>query len=252
MKLTEIPELVNWPETLYLFLERVGPFQNTAHAAWQELHARVSDISKNSQITGYLSLYKREPKIYRAGVSVASEPSTLPKGLEFQKFSDGKYSRFVLTGPYSDLPAASGRVFEIVAERKIRMRDDYCIENYLTDARTAPHDQDITEILTPTRQAVEKFRLAATDKMDDFVAIARGDVRFWPHGPGQNIEIALDGDTARLQSQFAKQVHNRGAGFCGARLAIHGNLQFRNHPYSPVFREIRRGTSLGISSATLR
>jgi hypothetical protein len=30
------------------------------------------------------------------------------------------------------------------------MRDDYCIENYLTDLRTTPHDQCITEILIPT------------------------------------------------------------------------------------------------------
>ena len=31
---------------------------------------------------------------------------------------------------YANLPEASGRVFEIVAEKKIQMRDDYCIEHY--------------------------------------------------------------------------------------------------------------------------
>jgi effector-binding domain-containing protein len=91
-----------------------------------------------------------QPKIYRAGVSLAAEPVKLPAGLEYSKFEGGKYSRFVLTGPYPNLPQACGRVFEIVSERKLKLRDDYCIENYATDPRTTPEEQLVTEILIPT------------------------------------------------------------------------------------------------------
>ena len=98
----------------------------------------------------YLSLYKVQPKIYRAGVSLAAGPVKLPAGLEYAKFEGGKYSRFVLTGSYSNLPQASGRVFEMVSERKIKLRDDYCIENYVNDPRTTPEEQLVTEILIPT------------------------------------------------------------------------------------------------------
>jgi hypothetical protein len=56
----------------------------------------------------------------------------------------------VLTGPYSLLPEACGRVFDIVSEKKIQLRDDYGIENYANDPRTTPEDQLITEILVPT------------------------------------------------------------------------------------------------------
>jgi effector-binding domain-containing protein len=150
MDLTEEPEIVTWPETHYVFLEKIGPFRNTAPQAWQTVHQLVSGISEHSKITGYLSLYKVQPKIYRAGVSVAAEPVKLPAGLEYAKFKGGKYSRFVLTGSYSNLPQASGRVFEIVAEKKIKVRDDFCIENYVTDPRTTPEDQLVTEILIPT------------------------------------------------------------------------------------------------------
>jgi DNA gyrase inhibitor GyrI len=97
-----------------------------------------------------MSLYKAEPKIYRAGVSVAAEPKSLPENLRYEKFKGGKYSRFVLTGSYANLGQASGRVFEIVAEKKIQMRDDYCIENYTNDPRTTPEDQLVTHILIPT------------------------------------------------------------------------------------------------------
>jgi effector-binding domain-containing protein len=149
MNLTETPVIVTWPETHYVFLEKIGPFQNTAPAAWGSVPQFVPAISKHNKITGYMSLYKVAPKIYRAGVSVAAAPQQLPEGLTYEKFKGGKYMKFVLTGPYSDLPKASGRVLEIVAEKKIQLRDDYCIENYTTDPRVTPVDKLVTEILLP-------------------------------------------------------------------------------------------------------
>jgi effector-binding domain-containing protein len=139
MNLTETPVLVTWPETHYVFLEKIGPFQNTAPAAWGILHKSVPAISEHNKITSYMSLYKVGPKIYQQ----------LPEDLAYEKFKGGKYMKFVLTGPYSDLPRASGRVFEIVAEKKIQLRDDHCIENYATDPRTTPEDKLVTEILVP-------------------------------------------------------------------------------------------------------
>ena len=150
LKLTQEPKPVTWPETHYVFVEKIGPFQNTAGQAWQNLHQLVPTISEHNQITGYASLYKVGPKVYRAGVSLAAAPQNLPEGLQYEKFKGGKYSRFVLTGPYALLPEASGRVFEIVGKKNIRLRDDFCIENYVNDPRTTPEEQLITEILIPT------------------------------------------------------------------------------------------------------
>ena len=150
MKLTQDPEVVTWPETHYVFVEKVGPFQNTAPQAWQEVHPLVARISEHNKVTGYMSLYKIGPKIYRAAVAVTAEPKNLLENMRYEKFKGGRYSRFVLIGSYANLPEASGRVFEIVAEKKIQMRDDFCIENYKNDPRTTPEDQLVTEILIPT------------------------------------------------------------------------------------------------------
>jgi DNA gyrase inhibitor GyrI len=150
MQLTEEPEIVTWPETHYVYIEKVGPFQNTAAQAWQDLHRLVPKISEQNQITGYMSLYKVGPKIYRAGVSLAAAPKDLPEGLTYTNFKGGKYSRFVLNGSYSQLPEASVRVFHIVSEKKIQLRDDFCIENYVNDPRTTPEEQLVTQILIPT------------------------------------------------------------------------------------------------------
>jgi effector-binding domain-containing protein len=150
MKLTQEPEVVHWPETHYVYIEKMGPFSDAAPAAWSTAHPQVPALTENNKITGYTSFYKRGPKIYRAGFSLAAPPQSLPDGFEYEKFRGGKYSRFVLTGSYSDLGEASGRVFEIVAEKGIKMREDFCIENYVTDPRTTPEDQTVTEILIPT------------------------------------------------------------------------------------------------------
>jgi effector-binding domain-containing protein len=150
VNLNEQPQIVQWPETHYVFIERVGPFQTNAPQAWQDLHKLIPALAASDQITGYTSLYKMGPQVYRAGVSLAFRPDQLPERLAYTKFSGGKFSRFVLTGPYENLGKASGRVMEIIAETKLPVRDDYFLENYVNDPRTTPPEQLVTEILVPT------------------------------------------------------------------------------------------------------
>jgi hypothetical protein len=78
--------IVNWPETQYAFIEKIGPFQTNAPAAWHELQALLPAIAEHNKITGYMSLYKMGPDVYRAGVSVAAEPKNLPSNLKYEKF----------------------------------------------------------------------------------------------------------------------------------------------------------------------
>ena len=150
MNLNEHPESVTWPATHYAFVEKIGPFKDTAQQAWQEVRSFSREIATNNKITGAMSLYKMGPKIYRAGYILAAPPVQLPEGLLYESFAGGKYIRFVLNGSYSNLPEASGRVWAIAAEMKIQLRDDYAIENYLNDPDSTPEDQLVTEILVPT------------------------------------------------------------------------------------------------------
>jgi len=150
MKLALEGEAVTWPATHYVFIEKAGPFQETAPQAWQSLHRLVPAISEHNTVTGYMSLYKIAPQIYRAGVALSEPPQALPEGLAYEHFPGGKYTKFVLTGPYSDLPEACGRVFRAVAERKLATRDDFGIENYVSDPRSTAPEELVTEILVPT------------------------------------------------------------------------------------------------------
>jgi effector-binding domain-containing protein len=150
MNLNEHPELITRPEMHYVFVERVGSFMQNAGAAWQEAHKLAPALRENNQITGYMALYKMGPKIYRAGFSTEAEPVRVPEGMKYEIVPAGKYLRFVLTGPYTDLPQASGKVWEIVGEKKLGVRDDFAIENYVNDPSVTPADQLITHIMVPT------------------------------------------------------------------------------------------------------
>ncbi len=150
MNLTPEPETVNFPATHYVFVEKHGDFPTIAGQAWQSAHTFIPELLMKNKITGYMSLYKRGPNMYRAGFALAAAPVDVPDGLAYEKFEGGKYAKFVLTGPYSELPAASGQVWKTVAEKKLPVRDDYAIENYMNDPRVTPEDQLITEILVPT------------------------------------------------------------------------------------------------------
>jgi predicted transcriptional regulator YdeE len=150
MNLTEDPEIVHWAETHYVFVEKTGPFMSIAPQAWQELHRNMPELAAKNQVGGFMSLYNGGAGIYRAGVSLAAPPVELPAALQYEKFSGGKYSRFVLTGPYSDLPQASGRVWQLASEKQIPVREDFAIESYVNDPRTTAEAELITEILVPT------------------------------------------------------------------------------------------------------
>lgn len=150
MNLTEVPEIVQWPETHYVFVEKTGPFPKIAPEAWQTALTFVPLLTENNKVTGYMSLYRMSPNFYRAGFALAEMPKNLPPELNYEDFAGGIYSKFVLTGPYSQLPQATGRVWEIVSKNNITVRADFAIENYANDPRTTPEEKLITEILIPT------------------------------------------------------------------------------------------------------
>ena len=149
MNLTETPEVVSWPETGYAFVEKTGPFRINAPAAWQAANALRPALSMHNSVSGALSLYRMPQQIYRAGFALEAPPAELPAGLAYELFPGGSYCKFTLTGPYSLLPQATSRVFEIVAGQGIALRDDFYIEHYVSDPRDTPEERCITEILVP-------------------------------------------------------------------------------------------------------
>jgi effector-binding domain-containing protein len=150
MNLITEPDTISFPETHYVFMEREGHIPTIAPQTWATVGAFGREIAGRNRITAGAALYKTNPGVYRAGFMLAEPPVNLPKEVSYVKLRGGKFTRFTLTGPYDQLPEATRRAFEIVAEKKIPLRDDFNIEHYLKDSMTTPADELVTEILFPT------------------------------------------------------------------------------------------------------
>lgn len=156
MNLTKSFEIVTRPTTHYVFLEKHGPFAEVAPPTWEEMFPLMSSQIPQQEIREFLGLsgidrrkMGEDAMIYQAGVAVAHPPKSEMKGLRYRKIESGKYARFLLVGPYAHIAPAFDEVFKTVAEKKVSLREEYCIENYLNDPKVTPEDQLKTEILIP-------------------------------------------------------------------------------------------------------
>jgi len=150
LNLTTEPETIDFPATHYVYLERVGNIPANAPQVWQTIQKLVPALMAQNQITGAAALYKPNKGIYRAGFILSAPPADFPAELTYEKLKGGKYARFTVIGPFDHLPEANTRAWAIVKEKKMALRDDFNIEQYLTDPSTTPPDQNVTAILFPT------------------------------------------------------------------------------------------------------
>lgn len=155
MNLTPNFETVTRPLTHYVFLEKRGPFAEVAPPLWNDLMPFLARLDQQ-QIREYLGVSGidksrpgEEAMIYQAGVSYAEKPENLPHGLQHRAIKAGKYARFLLTGPYSQIWPAFDQIFKTLADRKAELRPEFCIENYLNDPRFTPEEKLQTELLIP-------------------------------------------------------------------------------------------------------
>ncbi len=148
-------ETVTRPLTHYVYLEKRGPFAEVAPPLWDVLNAILQRLDQQ-QIREYLGVSgvdKSRPgedaMIYQAGVALAAESRNLPSGLQHRAIKSGNYARFLLTGSYAQIWPAFDRIFKQLAEARVALRPEFCIENYLNDPRTTPEVQLQTELLIP-------------------------------------------------------------------------------------------------------
>lgn len=156
MNLTEQFEIVTRSTTHYVFLEKHGPFAEVAPPTWEEMFPIMASQVEPQRIREFLGLsgvdrtkVGEDAMIYQAGVGLSGPPASALKGLQYRKIESGKYARFLLIGPYAEIGAAFDRIFKTLSEKKVELREEYCIENYLNDPKVTPEGQLQTELLIP-------------------------------------------------------------------------------------------------------
>ena len=155
MNLSAEFEPVSRPLTHYVFLEKHGPFAEVAPPLWNDLLPLLGKLDQQ-QVREYLGLSGidknrsgEDTMIYQAGVALAQEPNKLPDGLRHRAIKAGHYARFLLIGPYSHIWMAFDRIFKTLSEKRVTLRAEFCIENYLNDPRVTPEEQLQTQLLVP-------------------------------------------------------------------------------------------------------
>jgi DNA gyrase inhibitor GyrI len=155
LNLSSEPQVVTLPASNLAYVEKIGPFSKTAPVAWKEFWAIASTHLDESEIAGAAGLSRIDETksgdaayVYQAGALLKTAPSRVPNGLLARRLESGKYACFLLTGSYSQLPAAYPAAFSILEKAKLRIRDDFCIEKYLNSPDT-PEQELKTEILIP-------------------------------------------------------------------------------------------------------
>lgn len=148
--MTEKPDFITFPASHYTYVEKLGSFDQTARACWEELIGKKAEIAQNNQIVGAFAMYKMNPPQYRAGFALADKAKDLPSGLNYTHFEGGPYIRFTVTGSYDQMPEACGKAMDIVHKEKLDVSDNFFLENYLNDPTTTKEDELKTEILVPT------------------------------------------------------------------------------------------------------
>ena len=155
LNLTSELESIILKPSILVYLEKLGPFAKAAPSAWKGFWSLAAGQLDQSQITSMAGLSCIDETkagdaafIYQAGVFLKEEPGIVPNGLQVRSLKEGKYARFVLTGPYSQLSAAYPFAFSTLEKAKVAVRKDFCIEKYLNGPDT-PQAKLRTEILIP-------------------------------------------------------------------------------------------------------
>jgi AraC family transcriptional regulator len=155
MNLTAEFESINRPLTHYVFLEKRGPFAEVAPPLWDELMPLLQQLDPTSvrEVLGVSGVDRSRPgedaMIYQAGVALAHDPKGAPGRLQHRAIPAGKYARYLLTGPYAHIWPAFNHIFKDLGEKRVALRPEFCIENYLNDPLVTPEDQLKTELLIP-------------------------------------------------------------------------------------------------------
>lgn len=148
-------KIVDREKTSYLFFEGYGSFPETAPKVWDKLFTVLFPQINPIDAVEFLGLSLidktkkgEERMIYQAGICMKN----IPKGLQNIQMKDipaGQYASFELKGPYPQIWPAFNEFFKCLADNKVPLREEFCIENYLNDPQITPAEDLLTEILIP-------------------------------------------------------------------------------------------------------
>jgi len=101
LNLTSEPDSIILSPSIFVYLEKLGPFVKTAPLAWKEFWSLAAGRLDQSQFTGMAGLSRIDGTkagdaalIYQAGVLLKEEPESVPNGLQVRSLSEKNMRAF--------------------------------------------------------------------------------------------------------------------------------------------------------------
>lgn len=140
----------------FLYVEAVGPFQETAPKAWQDFWMVFGRDCKKEDVDKMMALsnvdFSKEGNdrfVYQAGVSLRTVPDHVFEPLKHRTVPGAKFARFTLRGSYSQFGQAYPKALSLLGEQHIARRDGFCLEVYLNTPNNTKEEDLLTEIYIP-------------------------------------------------------------------------------------------------------
>ena len=133
MNLTKEPEIVNFPATHYVFVEKHGDFHSIAGQAWKSAHAlRARALDEKQDHRLHEPLQGGSEDVSRGICTRRARRWICPPAWPMKSSQAASTRSLFSPGHTRSCPRLRAGL-EHSWEKKISVRDDYAIENYMND-----------------------------------------------------------------------------------------------------------------------
>ena len=140
----------------FTYVEKKGPFQDSARAAWIELFGFIecipqSNIRFQTGLRYVDSALEGDSKyVYQAGLSLIDNSQECNGNLQKRVNRSGRFAKFTLTGPYSQITEAYALAMSVIGKNNLVIRNEFCMQRYVN--KNVPESELLTDIYIPVAQ----------------------------------------------------------------------------------------------------
>jgi effector-binding domain-containing protein len=156
--ISEKPEMYVSKDEFYLYLEKNGPFDQSAGEAWREFHKVHSTMQLKMQ-PNHMQAYSimdeskqgDDKYTYQAGLTFDKKVDNVPPELKIRPVKAGKtYASFTYKGPYDGLKQAYPAALAALPKNGLKLqKNELIMERYLNTPQDTKPEDLMTVLLFP-------------------------------------------------------------------------------------------------------
>lgn len=139
-----------------IYAQALGAYNESSQKAWEQVCRYAKEKRLFGFRTEFIGISFDDPTVteseklrYNACLTVSKEVKPEAE-IGVMQIPEGKYAIFTHKGPYEELNSSYNYIFgQWMAENKIELRNEPCLENYLNTPEKTKPEKLVTEIMVP-------------------------------------------------------------------------------------------------------